>query len=473
MKRRWGIILIAGLAMALSFSACRRSGPGGSSLRAGFAAVKITPPPGTPLSGFGDRDFDPAGARGIHDDLYARALYLGQGDQEALIIGFDLLFFSRGESDRFKAAVGNRLDLSPKEILLNTSHTHTGPKVGNWYYTARDPLYLQNLEDKVVAVALEAKQSARKATLWAGETRTDVPLSRRKPLADGTIAFAPNPDGAVDNFLPFVFFKDQDGETVCLLFSVACHPSTIKGDELASFISADFPGAAAAEIDKFLGRRGALFLQGAGGDSKAAIIGRGLDEWRAGTWEDVAALGRMIASDIERASSQGMRKVDPDLKTALVEMRLPLAEAPTREMLAAIRENPQSQAGESPSELRARRMWVEEQIALLDRGYGLRTEVPVLVQGIQLGPGLRIVGVEGELVAELGLLIRDFYRAGITFPLGYSNGAQMYLPTSRMLKEGGYEVESYWEYHQPAPLAEGIEQRLLEALEALKRAGIE
>jgi hypothetical protein len=118
-------------------------------------------------------------------------------------------------------------------------------------------------------------------------------------------------------------------------------------------------------------------------------------------------------------------------------------------------------------------MWAEEQAALIDRGFGLRTEVPVLVQGIRLGRGLRIIGVEGELVAELGTLIHDFYGSGITFPLGYSNGAQMYLPNSRMIKEGGYEVESYWEYRQPAPLSEGVEAHFAKVLEDLKRAGIE
>ena len=473
MKRVRAIILIAASAIILSFFAFCPGLLTRSPLKAGFAIAKITPPIGTALNGFGERDFDPAGAQGVHDDLYVRALYLRQGRKEALIMGFDLLFFSREESDRFKAAIGNRIGLAPDETLLNTSHTHTGPKVGNWYYTDSDPLYLQKLERDVVAAALEAKQSAREITLWAGETRTRVPLARRRPLADGSVAFAPNPDGPVYDFLPFVLFKSRDGSPVCLLFSVACHPSTIKGDELAYFVSADFPGTAAPEIDKFLGKKAALFLQGAGGDAKASAIGRDLDQWRAGTWEDVAAVGRMIASEIQASYSAGLTKAQPDLQVSLREMRLPLAALPTKEILAAILENPESRAEGAPVHLRVRRMWAEEQIALLDRGFGLRTEVPVLVQGIQLGRGLRIIAVEGELVAELGSLIRDFYGSGITFPLGYSNGAQMYLPTSRMIKEGGYEVESYWEYRQPAPLSEGVEAHFIKALEDLKRAGIE
>ncbi len=465
-------LIIAGSAILSVFMFCR-IGLTKSSLKAGFATAKITPPLGTALSGFGVRDFDPAGAKGVHDDLHARALYLLQGNKEALIMGFDLLFFSRQESDRFKSAIGNKIGLPPDRILLNTSHTHTGPKVGNWYYTPSDPLYLQELEEQSVAAALAAKRSVCDVSLWAGETRTGVPLSRRKPLADGTVAFAPNPAGPVDDFLPFMLLKSSNGSPVCLLFSVACHPSTVKGDELAYAISADFPGAAGSEIDRNLGKTAALFLQGAGGDAKASVIGRNFDAWRGGTWEDVAAAGKMIASEIQAACSAGLRKVKPRLETALVETYLPLATVPARDELMAILESPESKAEGAPIHLRVRRMWAEEQLALLDRGYGLRTEVPVLVQGIQLGHGLRIIGVEGELVAELGLLIRDFYENGITFVLGYSNGAQMYIPTSKMIAQGGYEVESYWEYRQPAPLAPGLESAIQEALLKLRKAGIE
>ena len=460
------------LLIVLAATGCGPGKPAGKGLRAGFAAVRITPPPGTPLSGFGDRDFGPDGAKGVHDDLYARALYLAQEKTEVLIMGFDILFFSRDESDRFKGAIGGRLGLAPSHILLNTSHTHTGPKVGNWYYTPADPLYLNELEKRIVEAAVEAKKHAVAAALRAGENRTSVPLSRRLLDGQGTLQFAPNPAGAKYDFLPLALFEARDGSPVCLLFSVSCHPSTIKGDERADQVSADFPGAASSELDSLLGKPCALFLQGAGGDAKASVIGQGLKEWRAGTWEDLAEVGRTIASEFEAARAAGLKELPPALWAGLVEMDLPLGPAPGREELIRVIEGVKSLGPEAPSGDKARGLWAEEQLSLIDRGFGLAAAAPVLVQGISLGPGLRLVAVEGELTADLGHLIRDYYGGGLTFPLGYSNGARMYLPSSRMIDEGGYEVESYWEYRQPAPLVKGVEAHYVRALDELKRAGI-
>ena len=94
--------------------------------------------------------------------------------------------------------------------------------------------------------------------------------------------------------------------------------------------------------------------------------------------------------------------------------------------------------------------------------------VPVLVHGIQLGAGLRLVGIEAEVVAGIGTVVAQSFSAGITMPLGYCDGTRCYLPTSPMIeREGGYEVESYWEYGLPAPLAPGVEPILQKALLSL------
>ena len=71
--------------------------------------------------------------------------YVAHGGEEALIVGYDLLFISRDEADRDKGALGRKMGLAPKKILLNTSHTHSGPRVGRWTYAdyeTPDRLYL-------------------------------------------------------------------------------------------------------------------------------------------------------------------------------------------------------------------------------------------------------------------------------------------------------------------------------------------
>lgn len=442
--------------------------PGG--MKAGFSRIVITPPLGTAMTGFGGRDYDPSGCKGVHDDLYVRALYLSQGDETALIMGFDLLFFSRDEADRFKGAVGRRLDIAPSNILLNTSHTHAGPKVGTWFYTPSDKFYLQFLENAIVEAAVQAKDSARGVSLLAGVTKSKLPMNRRKKLPNGVIDFAPNPDGPVCDTLPFCLFRDSAGETVCLLFSVSCHPSTIKGVERSYMISADYPGAAMARLDEYLGCTASLFLQGAGGDSKASVIGKGEEHWRAGTWDDVEEAGKMVADEVIKAVEAGLVSVEPDLRSHAIEMEWPLARPFSREEYEDIIANPQAHSESMPEVMQ---MWAKEQTAKLDRGYSLPESVSITAHGVMLGSGLRLIGIEGELVAELGLLIEDFYEDGITFPMGYTDGAQLYLPTSAMLDEGGYEVESYWEYRQPAPLVKGMEKILTETLAQMRGNGIQ
>ena len=126
-----------------------------------------------------------------------------------------------------------------------------------------------------------------------------------------------------------------------------------------------------------------------------------------------------------------------------------------------------------PESILTRRLWAEEKLAWLDRGHELPTTVPVTTHGIRLGDGLRIVGLEGEAVAAFGLQIQDHYDGGVTFPLGYTDGVQMYLVTSKMLDEGGYEAISSHEYHQPAPLARGMETVLDDSLKWLVEQGID
>jgi hypothetical protein len=277
--------------------------------------------------------------------------------------------------------------------------------------------------------------------------------------------FRPNPEGTIHGTLPLALFKDLKGRPICLLYSVACHLSTINFRE----ISADYPGVAGRILDQHLDlpEGGSLFLQGCGGDSKPCVVGDGRDEvgprWRAGDWADVEAGGRLVAGEILPALDR-LNPAEPVLCARELEMEWPLEPPPARADLTAL--------GADPRADDLKKLWARRQLQLLERGGGLPAAAPITAHGLQLARGVRIVGLEGEPVAELGLLIERFYGGGVTFALGYTDGAQLYLPSERMLSEGGYEVESYYEYGFPSRLAGGMERILAETLAALRAAGV-
>lgn len=428
---------------------------------AGFAKTKITPPVGTRMEGFGALQRDPAGAADIHDDLFARALYCGEGDETVLILAYDLLFFSRENADRLKAAVGRALDLSPRQILINTSHTHCGPHTSNYATHASlppDRPWLEVVERQSIAAASEARTTTQPVTLYAATGRCRLPVSRRRLVEGEGVRWLPWPEGPTCDLLPTCLFRGPDDEPVCLLFSVSCHPSTVHVNQF----SAEYPGAACRRLDAQLGGEVSMFLQGAGGDAKPCVVADGpakpLPTWRRGGWEDIEAAGQIVAEDVLGLLDR-LQPVAPAVASALVEAELPLQSLPDRDEIESFLE------ADSP----ARRHWAGQQLERLRRGFALEPSARVLVQSLTLGDGLTLAALEGEPVGELGLRIAQRLPGGTTFPLGYSNGAGLYLPMSRMLAEGGYEVESYFEYGYAAPLADGIEARLDSALDACLR----
>ena len=398
----------------------------------------------------------------MHDDLYVRAGYFRHGDAQVVFLSFDVLFFSRVQADRIIVAVGAALALPADAILLNTTHTHTGPMLdGGWAWAdvlPPDTVYAQRLEQAAVTAAVEARAQARLVTLWAGTTRSMLPMNRRRPEG-GDILFAPNPQGDICDTLPVCLARDDKGTPVLLLFSVACHPSTTH----ESSISADYPGMAMQRIDAHLGAPVSMFLQGCAGDAKPAILAAG-NRWRSGTWDDIAEAGRIVADAVIAALTDSLHRVEPDIRTHRAELSLPLGTSPDRITLQAIADD----AGRDE----IHRRWADTQLSRLDRGQRPLEHVAMRLHGVKLGEGLVAIGLQAEPVAAMGHLIEAAYPNTTVFSLGYTDGMTMYLPTSAMLAEGGYEVVSYWEYGYPAALQSGLEDRIVAGLGQLRAAGI-
>lgn len=422
-------------------------------MQAGFAKTNINPTPGARMFGFAARDLEQP-ITGVHDDLFVRALYLQHGDEQALVLAYDLLFLGEAEVEQFRAALGDTLGLLPRQIMLNTSHSHVTPRIGTWTWgghTPPDTAYVEKVLTATLQAATEARDAACAVTVHAGKTRTAIPLSRRKIDEQGRARWAPAPGGRVCNTLPFCLLKDKQGNPVCLLFSISCHPSMIAGWE----VSAEYPGAACRALDAHLGAERSMFLQGTGGDAKPALSGN-TGQWRSCRWKEVKQVGQQAAEEVMRGLRSGLSEIEPDLRCHLEVVPWPLRPPLDEAGFAAIADH--------PAEGEQRRLWAQRNREALQRGEALPTAFPLAIQGLQLGVGLRLVAMQGEAVAGWGLLILQEFRTGVTFPLGYTNGQGLYLPTSDIMPEGGYEVDSYHEYWVSSGLAPGFEEPFLAAL---------
>jgi len=284
---------------------------------AGFSSVNVNPPLGTPMMGFGGRDRD-HGCEAVHDDIFVRACYLEHDGRAALIMGYDLCFVGRADADRFKGAIGRHLELSPAQVLINTTHNHVGPMVGTWYDAHPDAGYVDQLCAATVRVAREAHEAAVGVTLWAGEATTSLPMSRRRATGDDVVN-GPNPAGFTYDRVPLCLLRDGTGAPVCLVFSVSCHPVIVSGWE----ISSEYPGQARLGLTEHLGADVALFLQGVGGDARPALMGQGGQRWDAGGWEHVERAGRLVVDEVIPALD-GLHEVEPGITCATREVDWPL-----------------------------------------------------------------------------------------------------------------------------------------------------
>jgi len=346
-------------------------------------------------------------------------------------------------------------------VLLNASHTHNGPTTGTWWtalFSPPDAVYLDMLERYVVTAACLARDRMRDVRLRHGAARTSFAVSRRKIGPDGLAVWEANTENTIYDRAPICAFEEPTGKPVCLLFSASCHPSTVPGRS----VSADYPGVAMDTLDAHFGTECSLFLQGVGGDTKVRSC---RDECAFGTtWEDQNAAGRMVSDAVAAVVASGLEPAEPNLVVREVSVDLVTDPVPDEQGFERLRDAPDTHD--------MKRAWAGRMLERLARGDDLPAVVPVTMHGIGIGAGVRLIGVEGEAVADHGYLLEGAFGGGTTFPMGYTDGCQMYIPSDKMLAEGGYEVDSFSEYHFPAGLAGGIDARLLAGCDGLRAAGL-
>jgi hypothetical protein len=180
-----------------------------------------------------------------------------------------------------------------------------------------------------------------------------------------------------------------------------------------------------------------------------------------GTTNLVEQHGRALAVAVEGALSATMQPVRPPLQCSHRVIQLDFAPH-TREQFASEASGP-----DKFRQRRARRM-----LAAYDAGRPVR-QLSYPVQAIRFHDDLTLLALGGEVVVDYARRARQEFAGENLVIAAYCHDVSCYIPSRRVLREGGYEaVESMIYYGQPGPFAENVEDAIFAAArEVMKTAG--
>ncbi len=361
--------------------------------QAGAAKTVITPTEPIWMSGYASRNKP---SEGILKDLYAKALALRDpAGATAVFLTTDLIGLRRELADTIAERCAKAYSLRRECLLLNSSHTHTGPAVGR----IRPPKgfeaqaetvgrYTDGMLDRAVEVIGAALKNLQPATLHFGQGLAGFAVNRRRDRPG--MRHLPGP---VDHDVPVLGVRRPNGELAAVMFGYACHNTTLGQYR----ISGDYAGYAQEALEGAHPGAVALFVEGCGADSNPLPRYQGTDPTLVHySVELVSMYGRILATAVDLVLHGKMAAVEGPLRTAFERVDVPFQKT--------------------------------------DAKY------PYPVQILRFGSGLKIVALGGEVVVDYSLRIKGRLGWEDTWVAAYSNDMPGYIPSVRVLEEGDYEA---------------------------------
>ena len=406
-----------GLAILL-FSNQAHSQQNNSSWKAGVGSVEITPSESIWMGGYAARDHP---SEGVRHSVWAKALAIeDRSGKLAVLVTADLLAFRKILSDKIRTRLRDEFGLSKDQIILNSSHTHTGPETDYARFqfqlskteSNKIQQYANRVEKQVVEMVGNAIKSLEPVTLSSENGVTRFQVNRRNNK-EAQINAQTELNGPNDYAVPVIKVEDQKGNVKALLFGYACHPTVLSDYR----ISGDYAGFAQLELEKLYPGTTALFFQGAGADQNP-LPRRTIPLAR--------KYGKELAAAVESVLEEEMKPLAAQLKTAYSEVELGLNEPPSNQVL-------EKMIKESSGHYQRWAKMMYEKV----KNKEVDTSYPYPIQIWKLGDQF-MIALGGEPVVDYSIKLKTQYGKEL-FVLGYSNDVMAYIPTRTVLNEGGYE----------------------------------
>jgi neutral ceramidase len=442
--------------------------------RAGAARAKITPEELGWLGGYGHRNRP---AEGVAADLWTRALALedNQGHR-CILANADIHIFTRRLHREIVEAARTRFGLEKDDVMLIATHTHSGPALPegfdpiiSWGLNEHELRKLQAAADRIRDQTLDAMGRAlaglRPARLSFGRGEARFGVNRRVRTGDGDYTFGANPEGVADPDVPVLLVESPDRTPLAVVFTYACHNTTIRNGHKGFYqYHPDYAGVAAEQVERQLPGSTAIYVTGAAGE---------IDPQPQGGLEQAERHGKTLAAVVLATLDRPQRRpIGGPLRTKYQEILLPLDKIPSRQKYIEL--------SQSPGAYRQRH--ARQILAQMEAGT-LPSEVPLPIQVWRFGKDLTLVALAGEVGVEYALRLKREFGADQVWPVAYANEVPCYIPSARVLREGGYEAG--WDrdkgpevpgatgnilfYGWAAPLAPGVEDQIFAAVKFLLR----
>jgi len=473
-----------------------------NALYAGAAREIINPPLGIRRPGI--RLFaDPIDA--VDSDLTATALVLSKQNSKVVIVACDLLFIPMAVTLEIRRRIGEAVDTSASDVMINFSHTHSGPALPGWLEDTTEQMRLQRrYQDQLIGwlvkVAAEADQQLQPARIGADWGESHIGIYRRETGPDGRDVLGEDPDVPIDTAVGVIRVDDLEGQAIATLFSHGCH--TVTMGPRSRVASPDYPGPARELIENAFGGL-AMFLQACGGNINPVHgIGYEVDcrdtKNRTGLilGGEVIRVAANIRTHVQRGEQRKQMGVIPNILFWSWEP----VEGDTSTYLGAVDETIQLEFIDLPSLAKAEAIHQEWKQKLADaRANDAKNwEISValrftdwsakLVAAVQQGnppqdaviQAIRIndivlANISLEAMFETGLAIKAKSPFKHTQVLGYTNGCVGYLPRAEDYPTDGWNIDEryavpdlfFQSYSLPVAFRPETEQRVVERVSSL------
>ncbi len=398
MKKSFSLVLCF---LALAISPGYGEDPAGEMAAAimGAARVNITPGIPVPMSGYDARKTP---FTGVHDSLFATALYFRNDEKALLLITADVIGYSRQFITDTRDKISSRIGIDPENILLTAVHNHGGPVTKTYEKNVPAPVeqYVDELQGKLVDLAVRASDQAVPVLMGTGKGSCELNINRRAEFADGGIWLGRASDKPCDHEVQMVRFDDLNHRTLAVLINWPCHATTSGQDNYE--ITGDWPGAAARYFNRMAGEDVVVAVTaGASGDINP-IYGPGKD------FREIEAVGYHVG------------KVAWEVYNQISTAPIGTLDAQQKTMILPGKKSGQDQF---PQEVYESGPDVEIELATFRIGH------------------LVLAGISGELMNEIGSEIKRQSPYTHTVVVTHCNGSSGYICTDKAFSEGGYEVK--------------------------------